>query len=173
MYDATFGFELPQVASPAVCEAADFAQLQANFNGAQKWSDLVNGLAPACADCVLTPKGAPNYGPLVTISADGTQGFSNFGACFAHYTKANGATDADATACGKSMNYTELCIREACDCAITDAEQTVCIQKALGTGGVCRPFGTGLSACNLTGAQENYCNSLINGARVLCGGGGI
>ena len=173
MYDVTFGFKLPQVADPAVCGDADFVQLQANFGGAGKWTDLVNGLPQACADCVLTPQASAAYGPIVTISADGTQGFSNFGACYAHYTKANGATDADATACGKSINYTELCIREACDCAVGDAQQTACIQKALSTGGVCRPFAAGLSACNLSAAQENYCDSLIDGARVLCGGGGI
>ena len=124
----------------------------------------------------VTPKDKANYGVVVTISADGAQGFSNFGACFAHFTQLaidGGNADTDAAACGKGMNYTELCIREACDCAVSDAEQTACIQKALGTGGVCRPFGAGLSACKLSSAEESYCNSLINGARVLCAGGTV
>ncbi|MEZ4258021.1 MAG: hypothetical protein R3B36_03070 [Polyangiaceae bacterium] len=175
-YDATFGFKLPIKAEPPVCDEANIKTMEANFQEAQKWTDLVKNIPQACADCILTPKDKANYGVVVTISADGAQGFSNFGACFAHFTQLaidGGNADTDAAACGKGMNYTELCIREACDCAVSDAEQTACIQKALGTGGVCRPFGAGLSACKLSSAEESYCNSLINGARVLCAGGTV
>lgn len=169
-FDQLFGFKLPVRANPPVCTEADIKTMETNFTGAQKWTDLVKNIAKPCADCLLTPKDGANYGPIVTINADGSQGFSNFGACSAYFTQQGGGSASDAESCGKALNYTELCLREACDCADGkgDAAESACIRAAI--SGACRSFSGGLSACKLSSAQEDWCNSLLNGGRTLCAG---
>jgi hypothetical protein len=165
--DGQIGWK-PAAAIQNVCTPTDLSKLEANFNSgtANTFLDLVAGLVDPCKSCILTPKTAAAWGPIVTFTDDGQQGIVNFGACYSVAVSPN---------CGKFNEYVELCIDSACaDCpANDDTAFNACVQKAIAKTGACSgPITDAQGACGSdTTTADKACGDVIDGASVLCTGG--
>lgn len=137
------------------------------------WDDLFTklsgaGLPTACHDCIVTDSTAAKWGPVVKLAAGG--GLFNFGACFANQTS---------DACGKTLEYTNVCINNACADCTSDATYQTCAGSK-GTDTACAgPIKDEQTACAAFSAQissetstlSKACNNILNGASTLCAGG--
>ena len=156
----------PAAAPTPACTVADLNQFESNLGNTNltTWTDLGNDLSTPCAACIITSDAETNYGPVVYYaSSGGTKGYYNFGACFGQV---------ESEACGKDVQYLELCLDIACDNCTTQGERDSCIEVAADAAGMCSEFVTAMQAdCkNLTQAGKK-CNNVVDAARTLCGPG--
>lgn len=160
--DQEIGWKAP-TSDKLACTSADITQLESNFKdpNLKSYFDIGKGLTPACKACVVSKDTDSHWGPIVgTAADDGQTGFVNYGACF-------GAVDG--AACGKAVEYEQLCYSLACDqCAVTSTERAKCIQTA--SAGACKDFANATpSACPNFQADGKACNSILDAVRMLCG----
>lgn len=151
-------------AVPGACTAADITQLEANFKDTniKTYFDLGKDLPEGCFNCVFSKDTDAAWGPIVgTAENNGETGFVNFGACFG---------EVEDPACGKALQYEQFCYNIACnECTTTSTERQKCIEKA-GSSGMCTAFGdTTAKACPNIQTTAKKCNSIIDGAKTLCG----
>jgi hypothetical protein len=158
----------PPPAAQTVCSAADITAFEANFKGAQNYSDLVKGLPAACSSCIMGKEADATWAFVVTDDK-GELGFFNYGSC---YARAPGGSDA----CGKAVQYSEFCINASCsDCAST-SESTAC-QSDTATQTACSTnFAADIqSGCGTDQAKlktlDDACGKATLAVAVLCGGG--
>jgi hypothetical protein len=158
----------PPPAVQKVCSASDIAAFDASFKSASLYSDLIKGLPAACGACILGKQTDATWSFVVTDDA-GQLGFLNYGAC---YARAAGGSDA----CGKAVQYSELCVTASCtDCA-SASESSAC-QNDTATQAACATnfaadiqAGCGTEQAKLK-ALDDACGTAPHAAGVLCGDG--
>mgnify|MGYP000969846346 CR=1 FL=1 len=172
--DGEIGWKPPN-AVPSACSSADIAKLAAILDdeSSKSWDDLFAklssaGLPAACLSCAVSDSTAPKWGPIVKLASGA--GLFNYGACFANQTS---------DACGKAVEYTNVCINNACaDCA-SDASYQTCTGSK-GTDTACAgPTKDEQAACSAFAADINSessalskaCNNIVNAVTKLCSGG--
>ena len=150
-------------ANKGACTSADLTQLENNIKDPKlmTYFDIGRNLTTACKACVVSRDTDPFWGPIVGTAADnGQTGFVNYGACFG---------EVDGAACGKAVEYEQLCYSLACDqCAATSTERSKCTQTA--SAGACKDFANATpSACPNFQTDGKSCNSILNAVKMLCG----
>ena len=160
----------PPPAKQTVCSAADITAFEANFKGAQNYSDLIKGLPAACGSCILGKEADATWAFVVTDDK-GELGFFNYGAC---YARAAGGSDA----CGKAVQYSEFCINSSCSGCASASESSAC-QKDTATQQACSAnfaadvqAGCGSDQAKLK-ALDDACGKATLAVGVLCGGGTV
>ncbi len=158
----------PPPAVQNVCAAADITAFEANFKGANTYTDLIKGLPAACGSCILGKEADATWNFVVTDDK-GELGFFNYGAC---YARAAGGSDA----CGKAVQYSEFCINSSCS-ECEDATSNSACQSDTATQTACSAnfaadvqAGCGSDQAKLK-ALDDACGKATLAVAVLCGGG--
>jgi hypothetical protein len=164
--DSSGGWK-PPPAPMNVCTASDLQRFQSNSAGAASYNDLVVGLNPACAACVASKESDATWSFVVT-DATGTEGFFNYGACY--------AVKSASASCGKAVQYSEFCINTSCSDCATAADTAACESSSSVQNACSATFAADIqTGCgsNQTTLQtyDQACGSATKALAVLCGGG--
>jgi hypothetical protein len=160
--EASGGWKAPPAAATVgACSPANITQFQTNLGTAQTYNDLKTSLPAGCVSCIFSLETSATWSFVVTDAA-GTNGFMNYGAC---YARATTGTDA----CGKAIQYNDFCLSSSCSACATDPEYATC------TGGKqCDAnFGAAItSGCPANpAALDAACATSDKAINVLCGTG--
>ena len=166
--DGAPGWNPPKPRQTTACSASDLSRFATNLanQGWQRWDDLVAGLPTSCAQCILSRETDANW-QLVVTNATGTNGFIDWGACYADAPHGSAA-------CGQAVQYLDLCIDVACNGCSSQADFDACTRDKTMTSECEANFGQTLtSACDQAHAQEldDQCGQLVNAAAIVCGDG--
>ena len=154
----------PAVKTPGACTEADLMQFDKNLKSFQfkKYLDLGNALSAPCKACAISVDTDQAWGPIVGMAADGGfTGFFNFGACFG---------EIEGAACGKSLQYEQLCYSAQCGGCATQNEKNVCVGTANQSPALCRSFSDQVPVdCPDLMNTAKQCNSIVDAVKTLCG----
>lgn len=164
LMDKEVGFKAPTANSAGSCSAEDLTKFEANTKtqGLTSFYELATGVSDKCKSCIISDDDAANWQVIVATKSDGGKtGLINWGACFA---------GVEGEACGKSVLYSDLCVRVACDeCAPDGTANERCVDKA-SSDGMCKQFFDAVGTnCPKIGETAAKCDDLINSVKTLCG----
>lgn len=162
--DSAGGWKPPAPANTSACTPQDIKTFETNYQTAQTFADIVKGVPPGCASCLMGKESDASWPPIVTDET-GEKGFANFGACYAYES---GKPD-----CGKAIQYEEFCIDESCSaCATSDLD--ACFNDEAMIKACDALFAADIqSACPEAQASmlDDHCSNIIVGASYLCSTG--
>ena len=152
--DAELGWKAPGPRQNA-CSDEDLETINSVKN-ATSYRDFVKGTSAACQACAVSEKDSPSWGPIVMLGSSPV-GLANYGACFAAV---------DNPACGKAMQYFQVCLLQACAPCTAPEDTQACAQEA--AQAQCEEvFLAAQSSCKDAQAEAS-CSSLLLGIEYLC-----
>jgi hypothetical protein len=162
------GWNPPGAVQIGACSPANITQFHNNFATANTYNDLKTGLPASCSACIFSTETSTNWSFVVT-DATGTNGFFNYGACYAR-------AQFGSNACGKAVQYSEFCINSSCAECTTDTANAACTKGTQAQQACSNNFagqvqaGCGTNQTQLQ-ALDTSCGVAVDAVDVLCGTG--
>jgi hypothetical protein len=162
------GWNPPGAVQIGACSQANITQFHNNFATANTYNDLKTGLPASCSACIFSTETSANWSFVVT-DATGTNGFFNYGACYAR-------AQFGSNACGKAVQYSEFCINSSCAECATDTANSACTQGTQAQQACSANFAGQIQAgCGTNQTQlqalDTSCETAVKSVNVLCGTG--
>ncbi len=162
------GWNPPGAVAVGACSQANITQFENNFATAQTYNDLKTGLPTSCSACIFSTETSSTWSFVVT-DATGTNGFFNYGACYAR-------AQFGSNACGKAVQYSEFCLNSSCADCDTTADRSACTSGNQAQTACSANFagqvqaGCGTNQTQLA-ALDTACGKATKAVNVLCGTG--
>lgn len=145
------------------CTNEELAAIAKNFDDTSVKSlfDITKDASDTCKACAVSKETDSAWAPIVGFTdSNGETGILNYGACFGFLI---GAT------CGRSVQYLEFCIAQACsECAMSDAQAAACAKAA--SEGACKGFVDSVAKeCPLLANAKDQCSDIMDAVKTVCG----
>jgi hypothetical protein len=160
--DQAVGWKCP-AGKKGSCTADEIAAIEKNLEdpNVKSYFDITKDASDACKACAVSKNTDSAWSPIVGLAeTNGETAIINYGACFGFLI---GAT------CGRSVQYLELCLDQACgECATSSAARKTCIEAA--SAGACKGFVDSVAKeCPLLANAQPQCSDIVVAIKTICG----